>query len=249
MYADKRRSAVTDITQARLLAVGIMLRKDLQEEDRNKLLEQWERTTFKIYGFFGKDSRWKVGDYVRVAKQFRRNTSTSVADLMILIAEIGNAFTIDKALEEFKKHDLYKDWKKELRYFFYRYEEYLSIRDGHQMNQVIWNEIWQSNLNDTIEHILPQDKNKTGWEHFTEDEHKDFLNSIGNLCLLSPSLNSEASNKCFSDKKETYKKAKLMSIDKIVYDDSVERTVWDKDAIKHRSEQLIKFAIEQWKDL
>lgn len=249
LYADKRRNAVTDITQARLLAVAIMLRKDLREEDRNKLLEQWERTSFKIYGLFRKDSRTKVGDYVRVAKKIRRDSGASVADLLCSIAEIGSDFTIETAVEELKKHDFYSDWQKELRYFFFRYEEYLAQTNGTQLDQVIWNEIWKSNLNDTIEHILPQDKSKPGWENFTEDEHKQFLHAIGNLCLLSPSLNSEASNKCFTDKKEIYKKAKLISIDKIIYEDSVERSVWDTDAIKHRSEELIKFAIEQWKDL
>ncbi|MEH2328554.1 DUF262 domain-containing protein [Nostoc sp.] len=249
LYADKRRNAVTDITQARLLAVSIMLRKDLREEERNQLLEQWERTSFKIYGLFRKDSRTKVGDYVRVAKKIRRDSGASVADLLCSIAEIGSDFTIETAVEELKKHDFYSDWQKELRYFFFRYEEYLAQTNGTQLDQVIWNEIWKSNLNDTIEHILPQDKSKPGWENFTEDEHKQLLHAIGNLCLLSPSLNSEASNKCFSDKKEIYKKANLISIDKIIYEDRVERSVWDTDAIKHRSEELIKFAIEQWKDL
>ena len=249
LYADKRRNAVTDITQARLLAVAIMLRKDLREEDRNKLLEQWERTSFKIYGLFRKDSRTKIGDYVRVAKKIRRDSGASVADLLCSIAEIGSDFTIVTAVEELKKHDFYSDWQKELRYFFFRYEEYLAQINGTQLDQVIWNEIWKSNLNETIEHVLPQDKSKPGWENFTEYEHKQFLHAIGNLCLLSPNLNSEANNKCFTDKKETYKKAKLISIDKIIYEDSVERSVWDTDTIKHRSQELIKFAIEQWKDL
>ena len=249
LYADKRRNAVTDITQARLLAVAIMLRKDLREEDRNKLLEQWERTSFKIYGLFRKDSRTKIGDYVRVAKKIRRDSGASVADLLCSIAEIGSDFTIVTAVEELKKHDFYSDWQKELRYFFFRYEEYLAQINGTQLDQVIWNEIWKSNLNETIEHVLPQDKSKPGWENFTEYEHKQFLHAIGNLCLLSPSLNSEANNKCFTNKKETYKKAKLISIDKIIYEDSVERSVWDTDTIKHRSQELIKFAIEQWKDL
>ncbi|MBD2353454.1 DUF262 domain-containing protein [Tolypothrix sp. FACHB-123] len=249
LYSDKRRKAVTDITQARLLAVAIMLRKDLREEERNKLLEQWERTSFKIYGLFRKDSRTKVGDYVRVAKKIRRNASASVTDLLLSIAEIGSDFDINLAAEELKKHDFYSDWQKELRYFFFRYEEHLARNNGSQLDSIIWNEIWESNLNDTVEHILPQDKSNVSWQHFTEDEHKEFLHSIGNLCLLSPKLNSEASNKSFSDKKETYKKAKLISINEIIFNNATERSMWDKEAIKHRTENLTKFAIEQWKDL
>jgi hypothetical protein len=249
LYADKRRNAVTDITQARLLAVAIMLRKDLREEERNNLLEQWERTSFKIYGLFRKDSRTKVGEYVRAAKKIRKDANATVNDLLNTIARIGSDFPIDTAVEELKKHDFYSDWQKELQYFFFRYEEYLAKMNGTQLNQTIWNEIWESNPNNTIEHILPQDKSKPCWNHFTEDEHRELVHSMGNLCLLAPRLNSEAGNKGFSDKKETYKKASLMLLNEIVFDNGVERSVWDKDAINYRREQLIKFAMEQWKDL
>jgi hypothetical protein len=249
LYADKRRNAVTDITQARLLAVAIMLRKDLREEERNSLLEQWERTSFKIYGLFRKDSRTKVGEYVRAAKKIRKDANATVNDLLNTIARIGSDFPIDTAVEELKKHDFYSNWQKELQYFFFRYEEYLAKKNGTQLDKIIWNEIWESNPNNTIEHILPQDKSKPCWNHFTEDEHRELVHSMGNLCLLAPRLNSEAGNKGFSDKKETYKKASLMLLNEIVSDNGVERSVWDKDAINYRREQLIKFAMEQWKDL
>ena len=249
LYADKRRNAVTDITQARLLAVAIMLRKDLREEERNSLLEQWERTSFKIYGLFRKDSRTKVGEYVRAAKKIRKDANATVNDLLNTIARIGSDFPIDTAVEELKKHDFYSNWQKELQYFFFRYEEHLAKINGTQLNQIIWNEIWESNPNNTIEHILPQEKSKPCWNHFTEDEHRELVHSMGNLCLLAPRLNSGAGNKGFSDKKETYKKANLMLLNEIVSDSGVERSVWDKDAINYRREQLIKFAMEQWKDL
>lgn len=249
LYADKRRNAVTDITQARLLAVAIMLRKDLREEERDRLLEQWERTSFKIFGLFRKDARTKVGEYVRAAKKIRKDASAKVDNLLKSIAGVGSDFPIEAAVEELKKHDFYSDWQKELRYFFFRYEEYLSQISGTQLNQVIWNDIWESNPNNTIEHILPQDKTKPCWSNVTEDDHKELLHSIGNLCLLSPSLNSQASNNCFSDKKEIYKKANLMSLKDIIGCDNVERDVWDRDAIETRRDQLIEFAMEQWKDL
>jgi hypothetical protein len=104
-------------------------------------------------------------------------------------------------------------------------------------------------LNDTIEHILPQEKSNS-WNHFNDYEHKELKNTIGNLCLLSPRLNGEASNKGFSDKKITYKKAGMIIYNDIIYDDKEkERLIWDQKSIKDRSEQLIKFAKEQWKDL
>ena len=156
---------------------------------------------------------------------------------------------LSQQLQNFKKHDFYNDWQKELRYFFFRYEEYLLKANGTQLKQAIWNEIWESTPNSTIEHILPQDKSKSGWSHVSEAEHQDLLHSIGNLCLLSPSLNSKASNNCFNDKKEIYKAADLVSLEKITFDNGAERNVWDKDSINSRREQLIQFATEQWNDL
>jgi hypothetical protein len=100
LYADKRRNAVTDITQARLLAVSIMLRKDLTEENRNKLLEQWERTSFKIFGLFRKDARTKVGEYVRAAKKIRKDANATVDDLLKAISCIGSDFPVEAAVEE-----------------------------------------------------------------------------------------------------------------------------------------------------
>jgi hypothetical protein len=249
LYADKRRNAVTDITQARLLAVAIMLRKDLREEERDRLLEQWERTSFKIFGLFRKDARTKVGEYVRAAKKIRKDANANVDDLLNSISGIGSDFPVETAVEELNKHDFYSDWQKELRYFFFRYEEHLSKMSGTQLNQILWNEIWESNPNNTIEHILPQDKSNSGWSHIAETKHKELLHSIGNLCLLSPPLNSEASNKCFDDKKEVYKKANLMHLKDVVSDNGVERGVWHEDAISNRRERLIQFAIDQWQDL
>jgi hypothetical protein len=189
LHADKRRNAVTDITQARLLAVAIMLCKDLREEEQNRLLEQWERTSFKIFGLFRKDARTKVSEYVRAAKKIRKDANANIDDLLNSISGIGSDFPVETAVEELNKHDFYSDWQKELRYFFFRYEEYLSKINGNQLNQVVWNQIWESNPNNTIEHILPQDKSNPGWSHIAETKHKELLQSIGNLCLLSPNLN------------------------------------------------------------
>jgi len=118
-----------------------------------------------------------------------------------------------------------------------------------QLDQVVWNELWESNPNNTIEHVLPQDKSNPGWSHIAETKHKELLHSIGNLCLLSPNLNSEASNNCFDDKKQVYKKANLTHLKDIVSDGDIERNLWDEDAINNRRERLIEFAIDQWQDL
>lgn len=253
---NKRIKAVTDITQARLLAVAIAVRKDLSESDRKNLLEQWERTTFKIYGILDKDARNKVGDYVRAAKIIHTDLTSSVEHFIRIIANIGADFPIQTAIQYLRNRDCYTSWKQELRYFFYRYEEYISKNSSRpkQIDDVTWEIIWQNNLNETIEHILPQDKSENCWSSiFNDEDHKNLLNSLGNLCLLSQELNSEAKNNCFAAKKSIYKSVNLLHVKEFIYSDtedvSTEIMNWTPEAIKQRTDKLLLFAEEQWKDL
>ncbi len=62
-----RLSAVTRISQARLLATAIHLREDITPKQRKQLLSRWEKVSFRIYGLLNKDARTRVGDYVRLA--------------------------------------------------------------------------------------------------------------------------------------------------------------------------------------
>lgn len=256
LHDNKRQAAVTYITQARLLAVSIMLTYD--GKDRFKLLDQWERTTFKIYGLFKRDSRTAVGDYVSVAKEIyvsknkenKNDVNFSVDNLVKKIAKIGSdkngvtEFDISTVDKELKK-DCYNDWSsEELRYFFFKYEEYTSKQKGSQINDATWTEIWGLSASKTIEHILPQDENATGWEHFTTEEYEEYLHSIGNLCLLSQTKNSQAGNHPFDFKKTIYPSANMNSLENVIA-----CNVWNKEAIEERTERLITFAKEQWKDL
>lgn len=68
LQKNRYRAPVVRILQARVLAVALMLTDTLTDPEREKALDQWQRVTFRIYGLYGKDSRFKVGDYVRLAK-------------------------------------------------------------------------------------------------------------------------------------------------------------------------------------
>ncbi len=246
---DFRRNAVTEITQARLLAVSIMLNKRFSEQEKEQLLEQWERTTFRIYGLLDKDSRNKVGEYVRTAKSIYHSSDTSSSHFIKLIANIGEDFPIDDCIDEIRHKDAYNGWTKKLRYFFYRYEEYLAAKKGVQIDDKEWSLIWNSNLNDTIEHILPQDISKYCWKNsYSEDDHVKNLHLIGNLCLLSHPLNSKAKNECFSTKKEIYETVNLLSVKELL-ENKDENENWTKNDIHNRIEVLSEFIQTQWSDL
>jgi hypothetical protein len=251
LYKDKRRNTVTEITQARLMAVSIMLREGLTDDERNRLLKQWENTTFKIYGLLDKDSRVKVGDYVRVSKKIFKDRSVSVNELIKEIANIGREYPISKAADELERKDCYTNWQNELKYFFYRYEEYLSKKNQEQIDEKAWERIWEKNLNETIEHILPKDISKECWSSlYRESEHEELVNKIGNLCLLSQELNSEAKNDCFEKKLDIYRRTSLLATKAIIKNpDGTERASWTPEDIRKRTQELISFAKEEWKDL
>lgn len=55
LYASSQLGPTTEILHARLLAVAIKSAKGVNDDERRKLLEQWERVTFRIFGLFDKD--------------------------------------------------------------------------------------------------------------------------------------------------------------------------------------------------
>lgn len=269
--SEKKMEAVTDIAQARLLAVSIKL-GDLSDEEKRKLLEQWERTTFKNYGFCGKDARDHIGMYVGLAKIIQRDSSKSFKDLLPLIAAIGKEDLLEEAVIAWgRQKDVYNKSKSQsqLRYFFYKYEEYLiaeANRKGKksELDPVSWSEIWKKTAHRSIEHVLPQTlptdstpgspqdlRKDTDWrKYFTVSDCENLLHSIGNLCLVQPKWQSSLGNNPFSEKLEIYKKVKLELVTKMITDDNgKELPQWDKNAIECRREKLIEFAKEQWKDL
>src|SRR5688500_10908305 len=120
LSADNRRTGVTRIIQARLLATAILLRADLPQTERDALLGLGERVSFRIYGMFGKDGRTKVGDYVRLAWTICKESPDTAAIKKGLQA-LGLEYPIEEAINEMRDRDCYNDWQSELRYFLYRY--------------------------------------------------------------------------------------------------------------------------------
>ena len=89
----------------------------------------------------------------------------------------------------------------------------------------------------TIEHIIPQSS------QLVDEKNKDKLNSIGNLTLLEPSLNREASNKSFEEKLEIYKKSQYNMTKEIP-----ERwTQFGLDEIRVRQQEFANLATSIWR--
>lgn len=244
LYKNPRRKAVTEISQARLLAVAILMADTLSDEERKEALEQWERVTFRIFGLFRKDSRTKVGDFTRLAHEVIKGMSKE--EIIEGLIEIGSDHPIKDAVEQLRGNDCYTGWEQELRYFFFRYEEYLSQKDKGTVSEELWEQIWLSSPSTTIEHIHPQTLTKMAWRGKlgkAKDREK-YINNLGNLMILPPKINSKANAKSFKEKKEIYYENYLR-----LMVDILQKSDWNKETIEERENNLINWALIAWSDL
>lgn len=98
----------------------------------------------------------------------------------------------------------------------------------------------------TVEHILPQTIDEVWKEYIGEDynnpELNRYINTLGNLCLLSRPANSHAGQDPFEEKKKDY--TDVSALTKDVKNRNVK---WNIKSIIERSEFLAKKAMELWK--
>ena len=229
IHRDARRNAVTQVVQARLLAVAIELGKGLRRHERDALLGEWEKVMFRIYGLMGKDGRTGVGDFVRLAWRIV-NDRLSYADIANGIEYIGRKFPIADAIRATRGSNCYEGWEDQLRYFMARYEEELAEADGVGLADEVWEQIWSQSASRSVEHIWPQ-----------STAPDDVVHNLGNLVLLPPGLNSKLQDRKPKDKLEAYRKTGLHVAGEIP-----EFGNWSKRAIRAREARLLEWATQQW---
>lgn len=245
---------VTYVLQARVLAVAISLTDSVTSTERKKLLEQWEKVTFRIYGLFAKDSRSKVGDYVRLANKImnRARGASRYSEIMAALREIGADYPVCRAIEEeIKGKDIYDGNQDVVRYLLWRYEEHLAKKSGAGgvVNEELKNLIWQArSSNESVEHIMPQNPEQgSAWDGKIEaaTRHELIANCIGNLILLPQPLNNEAKRQGFIAKKGVYGKSEgLRIVQEVIKEDD-----WSQTEILAREKKILDWINLEWADM
>lgn len=92
----------------------------------------------------------------------------------------------------------------------------------------------------TLEHIMPQSRDPH-WKHITEEQHRTYVNRLGNLALLDKGLNEYAGNLAFADKMKAFAKSKITLTREISG-----IATWDMKAIDARQERLAGLAVQAW---
>ncbi len=98
----------------------------------------------------------------------------------------------------------------------------------------------------TVEHIMPQVPGKR-WQaelgRDWQDVHREYLNVIGNLTIVTQTWNSKLSNAPFAEKSEQLRQNALrLNSDYF----SCDITVWSVSAIQDRTDWLTELAIRVW---
>jgi hypothetical protein len=254
IYRNAQWSVVTDILHARVLAVALYLAEGVNDKERNKLFEQWERATFRIFGLLQKDSRTKVGDYVRLASRIVKGDPNfqSFNQIMTALRGLGTEYPINDAISQgLMRNDLYWVSPDVCRYVLWNYEEQLASAKGSNatIDEHERANIWRLRAADSIEHVFPQTpgkgwRGKTGDKPFSPASINANVHRIGNLLLLPQPLNSEAQALPFAEKKVLYEQHHLRMVDEICALDD-----WTFDSIDERELLLASWATQRWGDI
>ena len=229
-----QQDAVTQITQARLLAVALHTRNFKNPRKRDDLLAIWEKVSFRIYGLYDKDARTGVGDYVRLAWDVI-NSNVSERDIRTRLLDIGSDYPIGPAIKGLRGANCYTDWTDDLRYLLFRYEHHLAKERRRKVDNVHWELVWAKNASLSIEHILPQSKAPDSIKH-----------TLGNLMLLPPGRNSQLGNKSPRDKAASYREAGFYQCNEVA--DVLDKSSWTKTACQERERKILDWARMEWAD-
>lgn len=231
LHNDQRRAAVTRISQARFLAIAIMLRGFDQKTEQD-LLGAWERVTFRIFTLAGKDSRSMVGEYTRLGYDVLKN-KPNASEIMDAIHDLAKGFDIDDVLKKDTWDNWYGGYNEEVRYLLYRFEEHLTRESGAVINESQWAKVWAADPARSIEHIMPQSSGK------------DYVDGIGNLTMLPPNVNSSLKDRPPAEKAARYIECGMQAT-MVVGRDIQGGLKWNKSTVRARAAAIEAFVRKEW---
>lgn len=189
--------------------------KERNEELIWDFLDACERFNFLVFAVSHRSSNTQNSNLYRKAREYyigNLDLKTLIHDIDFLTdgEENGNYYGWFD-LERFRNHinELFSKNDREgfyswsgLRYFLYEYELYLQ---DNANTKVTWEDFNKRKKEETIEHIYPQSATDIYWKkrfgNLKPTEKRLYLNSLGNLLLLSRSKNSKLQNYDFDKKK------------------------------------------------
>lgn len=238
-----------------------VLSKDNDEDGIVSFLRACETFCFLIFAVSRRQSNTRSNEILRLANSYFRNKEWTAMDISNHInwliygdEETMGWLNLDNfrnyIKEQFSRDAGFYSWNG-LKYFLYEYEKDLQIESGDI--KITWEEFNKRKKEETIEHIYPQTPSDEYWKKrfglLTEKEHLQYLNSLGNLLLLSRSKNASLQNFDFDTKKcKKDKDGKERGYFNGSYSEIqvANNTEWTQEMIRNRGIELLKFMEEGW---
>ena len=238
--------------------------KNVKEERlRIAALEHIERFIFIVFRLGAAKANYQSSVYYNAARELDKGTLSIVTLAENLNESSGYLFWDDDTFDETEFHTFlakkfkngrgYYSWSG-LRYFLYEYE--LELLQESRQQKVSWESLLKTGKDKiSIEHIYPQTESEeweTAFKRLSDVEKRYYAGSLGNLLLLSASINSSLQNDGFSSKKKPkYDDAgnKLRN----GYSDGSHSEIevsnsktWGPNHIRKRGMSLLEFMEKRW---
>ena len=242
-----------------------VFKNEKNSEKRTELLKYIERYIFLVHRLTRSRSYYKNSLFYRASHEFDRGELTLEGIKAKLDACMSYCFydgeTFDSTwfydylLDKFKRgmENGYYGWDG-LRYFLYEYE--LKLLSQSRQKKVSWEDLRKSAQDKvSIEHVFPQtptDDWKAMFADVEEEDYPLYSGSLGNLLLLSMSINSSLQNDTFEDKKEPKFDDAGNKIRNGYLDGShseievAQHDKWTPTDIEERGMRLLNFMEERW---
>lgn len=244
--------------------VMVILKTIKSESQRIWIFERIERFVFIAFRIGTARSNYRSSEFYNLARALDRGETNLHEISKSLDAALHYYFNHDDGtlridefynllVKKFEEGTGYYGWSG-LRFFLYEYEQYLLSSSRQQ--KVDWSDLLKSS-NDriSIEHIYPQTPT-TQWEEafkgLSQAKRECFAGSVGNLLLLSMSINASLQNDAFIDKKEPKYDSSGNKIRNGYRDGShseievAANDTWGPDQIHIRGLSLLKFMENRW---
>lgn len=243
--------------------VMVVLKSVEVEVQRLWIFERIERFIFIAFRIGTARSNYRSSVFYKAARDLNRRETTlseiaqRLDDALLYAFDQDGRLRIDEfysiLFKKFEEGTGYYGWSG-LRHFLYEYEQHL--RSGSRQQKVDWEDLLRSGSDRiSIEHIYPQTPG-ADWEAafvgLSQKEKTRYAGSLGNLLLLSMSINASLQNDAFYDKKQPRYDVSGGKIRNGYSDGShseikvAESDDWGPEQIRERGQCLLMFMEERW---
>lgn len=239
----------------RPLVMVILSKTKINCEERIKVLSEIERFIFLLFRVGGFNVSYKINEFFAYARQLYIDSESinSITERLKTTIEKDTSTAISYFTERvkrwYKQGDGYYGWYG-LKYFLFEYEYMLS--EISEIDKVDWSLISKQEKDKvSIEHILPQTPSKSYWanlfKHYNDTEIKILSSSLGNLILLSQSINSSLQNDSFDNKvyaKNSSRRGYYNGSNSEI--EVAQEKVWNAQAIRRKGMKYLNFMENRW---